>query len=232
MQSLEEQYFPSWKQGYRCNPFRTLTRQEWGDLALLAPSFLPVLDQQTPLVQILGEKGYGKTSLLMALTRHFEQQGEPVTYVYIETASQSIPPLSRYAEILLIDEAQRLSKPAMLGLFRSLESETHKSQRLIFTSHVDLTQVADEHNLKIASYNLPAYTFAFIRQIIAARLEYFSIPGETTVQLSPAALEELFHHTHANLRELESVLFELFQTWENGELIDADDLRSFLDKQA
>ena len=228
MPTLEEQYFPLWKHGYRCNPFRALTQQEWHELALLAPNFLPLLAQHVQLVQVLGEKGYGKTSLMMALMRHLEEQEDEVRYVYIRPGRQSIPSKSTQVATLLVDEAQRISSRAIHDLLSSLQSKAHPLQRLILSSHVDLSESADKHNLEIASFNLPAYSFGFVKQIIQARLQHFRMPGEQAVNLSPSALKALFEHSNGNLRELEKMLYEIFQTWQQGEWVAPADIRGYL----
>src|SRR5512137_497992 len=74
-------YFPFHALGLQCNPFRALTDEEWGDIALLPEELLTL--EPTAHVQILGERGHGKTSLLMGLAAMGRQQHKKAAYEYL-----------------------------------------------------------------------------------------------------------------------------------------------------
>ena len=60
----------------RCNPFGELTTEEWATLADVdVEPFLATLLVPHSAIQFIGEKGYGKTTHLLAIRSHFESAG-------------------------------------------------------------------------------------------------------------------------------------------------------------
>ncbi|RLS80415.1 MAG: hypothetical protein DWI00_00645, partial [Planctomycetota bacterium] len=116
----------------RRNPFGEFDAEERTQLAnvelgsaLEHLRFRP--QSHTPALQIIGQKGYGKTTHLLSLATHFPD----ASYVHIpEGESIAIPAVG---EPLLIDEAQRLTLWQRLRLFRSRRT-------LVLGTHRDFTQ--------------------------------------------------------------------------------------------
>lgn len=52
------------------------------------------------------------------------------------------------------------------------------------------------------------------------RLRYFERPGHEGVPPTPQALDHLIVYCATDLRLLEKLLYEAFQTWDSGEPID------------
>ena len=77
-------YFPFEKLGLLRNPFGALEPDIWSELGWLHPQLLHALDAGTPIIQLLGSPGSGKTSALLAIKRELEQRGKAVHYVYLE----------------------------------------------------------------------------------------------------------------------------------------------------
>ena len=71
-------YFPFHALGYQGNPFRAVTDDEWVALAILPDSIETVVNH--PHLQILGDKGHGKTTTLLALAARFQKQNQVVAY--------------------------------------------------------------------------------------------------------------------------------------------------------
>jgi hypothetical protein len=60
-------YFPFRAIGYACNPFRALSLDEEATLAVLSPAVIAAFQGSADHVQILGEKGRGKSATLHGL---------------------------------------------------------------------------------------------------------------------------------------------------------------------
>ena len=59
MSRLGHEFFPSWRLGYRSNPFRSLTREEWRDIVVMPEGLHTLKDSLPSLTQILGDQGRG-----------------------------------------------------------------------------------------------------------------------------------------------------------------------------
>ena len=135
MTDLERAYFPSWRLGYRCNPFRTLTRDEWRELAVLPEGLHTWIDSLPPLTQILGDQGRGKTSALLALEREINQRGWPVAYEYLPPGTKRYTQDSSDLQVFLLDEAQRLSRRSLKKLIKMVKT----NMRYLFITEIPLS---------------------------------------------------------------------------------------------
>ena len=214
MTLLERKYFPLWQLGYRSNPFRALTPEEWHMLALLPDSMQDLLDAPPALTQILGDQGTGKTSLLLALERGYLEKGWNVTYEYLPVGATRYKSVLSDVRILLLDEAQRLSRSALRRLFSFLGSGTNDGFQLVLSSHSDLTAYAAEHEISLTSVHLDTRSQSFIHALVEHRLSYFERPGHQGTRLTRAALKQLTGHCGPDLRTLEKLLYEAYQTWD------------------
>ncbi len=213
MTQLECAYFPSWRLGYRCNPFRALTREEWQDLALLPTALRNQLNDWPPIVQVIGDQGRGKTSILLAIKRHLLLQDINVAYEYLPPGKKRNREKLRNIQVYLLDEAQRLGSRRWRQLIRQVtHPETYPSQ-IIFSSHVDLLEMNVTTNQGIHTIHLDTPSRGFVKAMIKRRLEYFELQGRRGVQLSSEANDLLLAHCSSDLRLLERILYEIYQTW-------------------
>ncbi len=126
----------------RWNPFGELTTEEWTSLAVVdIDEVVQSLSQPKTAVQYIGDKGYGKTTHLLALRARFPSSG----YVHIpEGETRPVPSGSP----LLIDEAQRLTWrqrrmvfgadiPLVLGTHRDFTGALRRAGREVTTIHVE-----------------------------------------------------------------------------------------------
>lgn len=126
----------------RRNPFGELSIAEWTALADVDVSqILHALEQPQAAVQLIGDKGFGKTTHLLALRARCESAG----YVHIPEGERRAVPTG---SPVLIDEAQRLtvrqrwllfrsSVPVVLGTHRDFENALQRSGRHVLTVHVE-----------------------------------------------------------------------------------------------
>ena len=210
-----QSYFPCWRLGYRCNPFRALTREEWSDLALLPRGLPENLEDLPTLTQLFGEQGRGKTSALLALKREFHQQGKHAIYEYLPPGSRRYMHAMAKDQVLLLDEIQRLSPRWLNKLLGELCPLTELQPQLIVSSHLDITQAVSARGIDALSISLEKPSSQFIREMVENRLIYFSRPGQEGVRLTVDALEYVIGYCASNLRLLEKLLYETYQTWES-----------------
>jgi hypothetical protein len=211
---LERQYFPSWRMGYRSNPFRSLTPQEWSDLAMLPEGLSSLIDSPPPLLQILGAQGAGKTSVLLALERTLHDQGWYVTYEYLPPGSNQVQSDLTQLQVYLLDEAQRLSPRATQRLFARMHPIRGTARHLVFSTHEDLSRYTAKMGLPMETFHLGQHSRNFTLSLIERRLGYFERSGFRGTRIVPDALDLLISACGSDLRKLEGLLYEVYQGWD------------------
>jgi hypothetical protein len=69
----------------------------------------------------------------------------------------------------------------------------------------------------------------FIKKMIQRRLEFFERTGHTSVRLTPKAENLVISHCGSNLRLLEKLLYEVYQTWNSENSITAMHVRGLIE---
>jgi hypothetical protein len=220
-------YFPSWRLGYRCNPFRALTRDEWSDLALLPDGLPGQLEKLPALTQLLGEQGTGKTSALLAIQRELQRCGKPAIYEYLPPGSDHYTRTIRGNRIFLLDEAQRLSPRWLDKLLSGVDSSAEAGPQLIISSHSDIAPSAIGRGIRTLSISLDGHPARFLRDLIERRLNYFTRPGLRGIRPTPDSIELIVDHCDSDLRMLEKILYEAYQTWEYARPIEREHVQKF-----
>jgi hypothetical protein len=201
-------YFPFHALGLQGNPFRALTDEEWGNLALL-PSELLALDPAAP-VQILGERGHGKTSLLMGLAAQGRQTGQKIVYEYLAAGQDRFTTPLAGLDVFLLDEAQRLNRRERGRLLAQMLAPG-KAPRLILSSHEDLAPLFARRRLNLATLRLAEASVDHLRAVVERRLAFFALPGGPGVTLAPEAAAYLHEQFGGDLRAVEQLLYEACQ---------------------
>lgn len=232
MAELQGDYFPLWNLGYRCNPFRALTREEWYDVARLPEPLLEILHQLPPLTQILGHKGSGKTSTLIAIERQLSSHGQQTRYEYLPPGSNRYRARIQDIEVLLLDEAQRLSQGSLKKLLALIGRSDAAQPRIILSSHVNLAIIAREYGVRAETIDLKNHTDSFAERLVEDRLRYFQLPGQQGVRLTPDALSLVITHCGTDFRRLEQLLYEAYQTWKQPGPIPVSHLKSIIEAQS
>jgi len=211
-------YFPFHALGFKCNPFRTLTDDEWGEIAVLPESLLAAAQAPTHL-QILGALGRGKTTTLMGLYADLKRAGEHVAYEYIPEGQTRFNTPLNDLNIFLLDEAQRIKNfPQALNL---------RKVRVIFASHQNFASHFARHNQPLATCELDSITPDHLRRVIEKRLAYFAFNDQRPVHFADEAIEYLHEKFGSDLRGIERFLYEVFQNRMAAGTINADPLRNF-----
>jgi hypothetical protein len=219
---MRSSYFPFHTLGFRSNPFRALTDEEWADIVVLPQTVLDAAAGGRHL-QVLGELGHGKTSTLLGLAQQFRHAGRRVTYEYLPIGYHTFTSPLTGLEVFLLDEVQRL-RPAER---RRLLAAASAGLRLILGSHEDLAPLFSGAGLSLASVRLDESAPVQLTAILARRLAYFALPGaQPGVTLDPSAVAYLEAKFGANRRAVDHFLYEVFQRLEAPTVITAEHLQA------
>ena len=196
--------------GLKWNPFRLVAQKELADV------YVPDLhDSQNlasqisgsriPVTQIIARTGHGKSTLLLAVRDELESREVENRLIYIEPAMLSRVALpSEDVRVLILDEAERLTKNNFWRLIRW----TSDGRRLVFSTHNDLLR--DQSRSDFTSFELPQLTAENVVQFFETRCKWASISADLT--LDSRAAEWLVKNCGGNIRIIEAVFYEAFQT--------------------
>lgn len=216
-------YFPFDALGLRCNPFGALTRDEWASLAILPESLLAALQAGSGYLQVIGERGRGKTTCLLGLAQHFVSAGERVIYERIPEGQRHCETGLTGLDRFLLDEAQRLSPWQRGQLLRAAAG----GLRIVLGSHADYTRHFARHRLHLYTVRIAdAASPAHLAAILARRLDCFAFDHPPRVGFTPDAVEYLHRTYGTDLRAVENALYHVFQRLAApGDLTAADLIR-------
>ena len=212
-------YFPFHALGFRCNPFRAVTDAEWVSVAILPDSVAEIIAKGFVHLQIIGEKGYGKTTTLLALAAQFKREGKRIAYEHIEEGRRQFTTEIGGLDVFLLDEAQRLSERERERLLAAL-SENGDGLHAVLGSHDDLTPLFARRGLPLTTVHHDTAPLAHLNVVIQRRLAYFALSGGAPgVTLSPEAVRYLHETFGGDIRAMEMLLYEVFQRLrEKGEI--------------
>ncbi len=216
--------------GLRANPFRVL---EPGELVqtLIEPALLERaaewLASDTAVIEIVGERGWGKSTHLDVL-RHVGAQRSDwqwhSTYVPPDATRVAWPPA---CDVWCIDEAQRISQRQQA---RIVTSAGQGRFRLVVGTHVSLRPMCDASGVSCRSIELRAVDAGNLRRFIERRVEAAALIPDAGPATSAQAVELLQRYATGNLRTVEELLYEVYQSAaESGQLtrrITAEDVES------
>ena len=216
-------YFPFHALGYQGNPFQAVTDDEWVALAILPDSIETVVNH--PHLQILGDKGHGKTTTLLALAARFQKQNQVVAYEHLEIDQDHFITDLTGLDVFLLDEAQRLTK-------RERERLLGTRLRLVIASHEDLTPLFTRFGQPLTTVRFDTAPFAHVVAVVERRLVFFALPNVTArVTVSPDAIRFLHTTFGADVRQIEMALYEVFEMVKRWEVIceiGVEDVKSVL----
>jgi hypothetical protein len=202
MKSLS--YFPFDQLGLRGNPFQTLTQSEWAALALLPASVRAAWARGDDL-QIVGEKGYGKTTLLLGLAARARREGRTAAYERLPEGKRHFDMPGAAQDVFLLDEAQRLDRSGR-RLLRSMPTRV----QLVIGSHTDLRPELTDSGRVPTSIRLGNLEAAHLAEILQRRLRHFSRDESTGFCFTESAVAYLLSKFGANQRAMGALLYEYF----------------------
>ena len=215
-------FFPFHALGFHCNPFRALTREEWIATTVLPEDLQTVSDRGFTHLQILGDKGAGKTTRLLALQSSLDARGQRTAYEYLPEGQNYFVTRTAELDYFILDEVQRLNsrqrrrlagfagaQPA-LGRFFTRSKPSTPGLRLILGSHEDLTPYFARLGLPLQTLSIQN-SASHLNQVVQRRLAYFSLGENPPIVLDELAVEWLYDHFNGDYRAVLDCLYEIFQ---------------------
>lgn len=188
----------------RRNPFGEMSSEERTQLAIVdLDNVMHHLKQATesrrPVVQLVGEKGFGKTTHLLAIAAMFPRS------VYIHIPEGEHGRIPNDGEPLLVDEAQRLTFWQRTHLFRS-------DRTLILGTHRDFTRQLRRAGRRVLTLAADRHTNAeHVSVILNARILAVRRMDGPTPRITAATAHRLFHQFGSDIRSIQHSLYEVFQ---------------------
>lgn len=222
---MRNRYFPFHALGFRCNPFRALTKEEWAQVAVLPEELTPILDSNFVHIQILGETGRGKTTTLLGMAAYFSRQKRRWAYEYLPPGQDKLQTNPKGLEVFLLDEFQRLNRRQQQKLLAIISKLPESEFQLIMGSHKDLASLFEKYDLPLATISLERVSPAHLAAILERRLAFFSLDETSGVAFSADAVHYLQKTYGSNLRAMELFLYNVFQDLQAGNKITESRLR-------
>jgi len=218
---MSNPYFPFYALGFRSNPFRVLTDDEWVDVAVLPQAIKVALKGTWTHLQVLGDKGRGKTTTLRVLHSCWLHTGRNVAYEYLPEGQHRFLTEPQGLDILLLDEAQRLSERERRRLVRLATTQATTGLQLVLASHEDLTSLFAQYHRPLTTLHIEADSVDVLDEVLERRLGYFALPNVPRAIMDRSAVEWLWHRYGSDLRSIERALYEVFQQIKQPTVIDA-----------
>jgi hypothetical protein len=213
-----QQYFPFTRLGLSRNPFGALTDAEWQVVTVLPSALLELCQQDLGTVQLIGERGHGKSTWLRALQHRHHTTNAPIPYETLPEGKTTFTTQLDAVAGFALDEAQRLSRWERRRLLRGLQGK-----RLWIGTHEDFRPLFTYWGRSVTTLYVADFTDrAHLAAVLARRVNYFALPTMTPIQFDATALDVLWQRFGANLRASETYLYELFQRLPTVTVITAD----------
>jgi hypothetical protein len=219
-------YFPFDSVGFRANPFRRLTDDEWAAVAVLPDELLRFTDRRSHHVQVLGGPGRGKTTCLLGLAARLRCSGLSVVYEYLAAGQDCFRTPLDAVEVFLLDEAQRL-RSRERGRLLAAAGHPLDGPRLVMGTHEDLTAAFARRGLALATVGVDSVTTTHVAMVLARRLAHFTVDERPGITFSADAVRYLSQAFRGNLRLIEGFLYEVFQDMPPRGILTMDMLAGF-----
>jgi len=204
--NIPSQFLRFQRLGLQRNPFGSLTQAEEDALLLPIPD-IDIWANASESLQLMGERGRGKTSLLRATLHQIVQQGQHLAYESLPEGHNRITTSLNHLDGFALDEAQRLSWWHKHRLFWQM-----RGRRLLITTHEDLGGWFWLYGLPYRTVQVAQFiTPTRVANILARRIDFFTLEGGPHISLSNEALAWLWACYGDDVRGTEQALYEVFQ---------------------
>ncbi len=190
----------------RRNPFGDFSEADRTALAIVDINDVVERLGSSTAIQFVGEKGYGKTTHLLAIRSMFENAG----YVHIPEGEKAAIPSGNP---VLIDEAQRLTfwqrlrlfrmkVPLVLGTHRDFEPELKRAGRTVQTIAVEKHTCIDR-----------------LQKVFASRIEWVRRDSGPVPSVSEQTVESLVSEFGPDIRGMLGHLYDRIESLQSIECI-------------
>lgn len=222
MDETFNKFFPFHKLGLRKNPFGALTPDEWVAVTVLPQVIHDILATDFDHLQIIGERGRGKSTTLRWLCHHFESQGQLTAYERLPRWQFNYHSNISNLDCFALDEAQRLFILNQRRLFHETQGK-----RLIIGTHVGWERAFRFYDQQLTTIHIADHTTRnHIQQVLQKRLQVFSLDGDVHIYFNDSAIDYLWEQWRDNLRGMEWFLYHVIQKCRTKGAITADYLKS------
>lgn len=196
--------------GLTRNPFQTAEYATDSVHYVSVPEIERAFASSESWMQILADKGRGKTTILRALCGGG-------TYEWLPEGRSDFVSRDTRGAVFFLDEAQRLSRNAWARLL----SAEFRPRRLIFSSHEDQCAWLTRLGVICESIVLTPSNPEWIDAVLNGRIERYSAVIDPP-RVTPEAIEELILRHGTDIRAMEETLYHVFQDLQTRELITRD----------
>jgi hypothetical protein len=199
----------------RQNPFGSLERADWGNLAVLPfclDSLAAELMEKKLALQFLGHAGRGKSTHLMAIHTRFAD----FAFTYIGPGQR--PQLGRNA-VLFVDEFQRLSAFRRRRAYRGRQS-------VVIGSHEDLTAELVNAGFETRTVQAGGTSEKTLGEILHRRVRYFRRTAAPVPLVSDDAVHALHLKFGDDLRQITNGLYTTYQELSEVRRVEMRDIDS------
>jgi hypothetical protein len=200
MPSLPDTSIPFAHLNLRRNPFGELSAEEVPSLAEVEiDAIAPGLADPRFAVQFIGEKGYGKTTHLLAIRARFPGAG----YVHIPEGTRARIPRG---SPLLIDEAQRMTRLQRWSVFRSRAP-------LVLGTHFDFHEALIRAGRRVQTIDVGRrMTPQRLHSLLNARVRWVRRREGPVPAIRPQTASRLLRQFGPDVRRIQQELYVTFQT--------------------
>jgi len=205
--STFDTFFPLQKLGLAKNPFGALTSDEWVAVAVPPPMIIQALAEGFNHLQIIGDKGRGKSTILRWLCSHFQRQGQSTAYERLPRWHFNYHTDLSSLDCFALDEAQRLLILNQHRLFRQAQDK-----RLIIGTHHSWERAFRRYGWQLTTVHIGNQTTRkHIQHILDKRLIEFATDKGALVYFDDSALDYLWERWGNHLRGMEYFLYHVIQ---------------------
>lgn len=162
-------FYHAQRLGFRINPFSRLELEEWRAIAVLPDGVAIALQRGWSHMQIMGEKGHGKTTTLLKLASILGMHGQCTHYEYIPPHQYSFHTdlADPNIDVALIDEAQRLWPWEKRRLVAAIRART-LSLKVIISTHADFSRRFQRASLALTTVVLDTLEPSALQHILTS----------------------------------------------------------------
>lgn len=191
--------------GYRFNPFRSLTEEEFEQAFPPNNIALEAISGDFQALQIVGRSGAGKTSLLRQIIVLLKTGNEDLFYYYVNKSGELPDFSSASYRWVILDEAQRLRRQTLAP---QLARWKGRGVKLILGSHMD-HETWVETDFATKTIYLSRVFAARFAEIARHRLE-FAAAREPLHHFSKEAILAWINCSDCSFETARAIGFEIF----------------------